>query len=66
MSSVATFETRLCQRFYELARQVTLYAREGERYRIMCVIESVETGAMSMRDGHAVLARLHRQQQVAA
>lgn len=65
-TSVITFDTRARQRFYSLAQQTAYHARPGEARRIDVLVAAVEAGQVTVRDGHAALASLRRDQQQAA
>jgi len=64
-TSVITFDTRARQRFYSVCQQAMLHARPGEAHQIDRVIEAVEAGHLHVRDAHASLASLRRDQQAA-
>jgi hypothetical protein len=65
-TSIVTFDTRARQRFFSVAQQAMLHARDGDASMVERVLEAVEAGHIAVRDGHAALASLRRDQQTAA
>jgi hypothetical protein len=65
-TSVTTFDERARQRFRVLAYHARYHARDGsEMVEVERVAALVRAGHITVRDGHAALANLRRDQQAA-
>jgi hypothetical protein len=64
-TSVTTFDERARQRFGVLAYHARYHARPGEKHQIDRLVALVRAGHITVRDGHAALANLRRDQQAA-
>jgi hypothetical protein len=65
-TSVTTFDERARQRFHALAYHARYHARPGEKHQVDQLVDLVRCGHIAVRDGHAALASLRRDQQAAA